>query len=115
MVVEDACCSAQHGFLIAHDVPGKSGAWRPIVLVARKSLLDADSVLRGEHVCRRKSDAGKRIRETNRRNLLRNLVVITNAIVHVQMPTDSPGILSKESDRLIINPAHRVAVTLNKV
>ena len=115
MIVEDACCSAQHCLLIAHDVPGKSDAWRPIVFVARKSLLDADSVLRCQDVCRRQSDAGKRIRETNRRNLLRNLVVITNAIVDVQMPTDSPGILSKESDRPIINLAHRVAETLNKV
>src|SRR2546423_9555023 len=115
MVVEDACRSAQHGLLIAHDVPGKSGAWRPIVLVARKSLLDAHSVLRCQDVCRRESDAGKRIRETNGRNLLRNLVVITNAIVHVQMATNSPRVLGEESDRLIINLAHRVAETLNKV
>src|SRR5437762_13837638 len=115
MIVEDACCSAHHCLLIAHDVPGKTDTWRPIILVARKSLLGTDSVLRCQDICRRQSDAGKRIRETNRRNLLRNLVVITNAIVHVQVSTNSPRVLSEESDRLIINLAHRVAETWNKV
>jgi hypothetical protein len=68
MVVEKSESAAHNRFAVAENVEGETEARRNVVLIARKTLLNADGILRGENIVCRKIDARKRVAETDRRN-----------------------------------------------
>src|SRR5215813_11095138 len=82
VIVEDSRGPSNDSLLITINVPGETKPRREIVLIARESLLDIHRVLRREHVRSRQPDARKRIRKSYRRDLLRDLVVISNTVVN---------------------------------
>ena len=115
MIVEHARGGAHDGFRIAFNIPGETQAWRKIIPVARQSLLHIDRILCGQYVARGEVDARQRIAKPNRRNLLRQLVVIAYSIVKGYIAPNLPRVLREPGHRFVANPADRITVALNEV
>src|ERR1051325_145975 len=115
MVVEQTERGAYRRFAVAPWIPRNRETRRPVVLVARESLLHSHRILRGEHVGGREIDSRQRIAQRQRRYLFGQLVVVTHAVVERQVATNLPRILREERQRLVADAANRIAEALNKV
>src|SRR5256885_7526790 len=114
MIVKQTEGAANDGLSLALDVPRKAHARSKVVGVSRESLLHVKGILRGLQVGRTQSDSGQRILETNRRDRISQFDVVTHAIVKGKVWSNFPAILSKESQRSILDRAVGIAETLNK-
>src|ERR1043165_4574810 len=115
MVVEESERSANDRLVVVARIPRNRETRRPIVFVARKALLDAHRVLRGENVSGGKRDARQRIVQRQRRDLFGDLVVVTHAVVERQVRTHLPRILHEEREWFVADAADRITKTLNVV
>src|SRR5689334_14773082 len=93
MIVEDSERRADNGFVFIPRIPRNGKTRRPVVLVARESLLHAHRVLCGEDVSRRQVDARQRIAQRQRRHLYVDFVVVTHAVVQRDVWPHLPRIL----------------------
>src|SRR5262249_15473848 len=89
--------------------------WRPIVFISREALLHSHRVLGPEQIVSRQSDAGQWIAKWKRGHLLRQLNVVTDAVVKRQVRTNFPGVLHKRSQGFVADAAHWITKTLNVV
>src|SRR5260370_37819666 len=96
VIVEQAEPRADYCLAITSHVPGYTRARRPVVRVARKALLNVERILRCLHVRGRQGNAGQWITEANRRQGVRQLNVITNAVVEGHVLTNFTPVLDEE-------------------
>src|SRR5262249_30861062 len=115
MIVEHSCGCANHRSTITAHVPGQAEAWRPIVFISREALLHSHRVLGPEQIVSRQSDAGQWIAKWKRGHLLRQLNVVTDAVVKRQVRTNFPGVLHKRSQGFVADAAYGITKTLNVV
>src|SRR5215211_1558310 len=115
MVIEDSEGSANRCFAVIPWVPGNGEARRPVVLVARETLLHTHGVLSRLNVGGRKRNARQRIAQGQGWNLLRQLVVVTNPVIQGQIGTHFPRILRKERHRFIADTADGITKALDEV
>ncbi len=81
VIVENSERASNWCLAVAPRIPCNRQSRRPVVLVARKTLLHAHRILRGEGLIGRESDSRKRIAQRQCRNLFRHLVVVTNTVI----------------------------------
>src|SRR5215213_1441958 len=115
MVVKHSERRSDDGLAVAHRIPRDCETWRPVVLVARESLLHSHRILRRGYVGSREVNSRQRVAERLRGNLFRDLVVVTDAVVERQVRPDFPRILREESDWFVADAADRIAKPLNEI
>src|SRR6185295_18328712 len=106
--------ATNHGLGISRHVPRKTQTRRPVVFVARKTLLHVQRVLGDLNVGGRQSNAGQRIAETDRCERVRQLNVVAKTVVKGEVFVNLPGVLGKESDRPILDAADGITKALDE-
>src|SRR5689334_4729298 len=115
MVVEHSKRRADNHLAVVLRIPRDGETRRPVVFVARKSLLHAHRVLRRENVRGGERDARQRIVQRQRWYLFGDFVVVTHAVVQRDVRPQLPRILREERERLVADAADRIAKALNEV
>src|SRR5216117_4237051 len=114
MIIEQAERPADYRLAITLHVPGQAHAWRPVVRVARKALLNVERILRRLHVLGRQRNAGQWITDAHRREGVGQLNVIAHAVVEDQILTNLPAVLDEKRDRLIVDSAVGITKALDE-